>query len=118
MTVELEAPESVTVNTNGVSPVKPSGCVTSPIKADGVGGGGGGPLVDENVALTLIAAFIVTLHGPVPLHAPVQPLNCWPAPGVSVSATTVPGEYAAEHVPGQTMPPVPEVTVPIHSSTR
>jgi hypothetical protein len=44
-----------------------------------------------NVALTEIAAFIVTVHAPVPLHPPPdQPLNVEPADGLAVSVTAVP----------------------------
>jgi hypothetical protein len=43
-----------------------------------------------NVALTLLAASIVTLHVPVPEHAPVHPANVDIASGVAVSVTTVP----------------------------
>ena len=36
------------------------------------------------------AAVIVTVHAPVPVHAPLQPVNVEPAAGVAVSVTTVP----------------------------
>ena len=42
------------------------------------------------VAVTLLAASIVTLQAPVPEQAPDQPPNCEPEAGVAVSATTVP----------------------------
>ena len=43
-----------------------------------------------NVAVTLCAAVIVTTHGPVPEHAPLQPANVLPLVGVAVSVTCVP----------------------------
>jgi hypothetical protein len=33
---------------------------------------------------------MVTLHAPVPVHAPLQPENVNPVAGISVSGTTVP----------------------------
>jgi hypothetical protein len=44
----------------------------------------------ENVAVTLLAASIVTTHDPVPEHAPDQPANDDATPGVAVSVTSVP----------------------------
>jgi len=43
-----------------------------------------------NVAVTLSAAVIVTLHVPVPEHAPLHPLNTYPLPAAAVRLTTVP----------------------------
>jgi hypothetical protein len=43
-----------------------------------------------NVAVTAAAAFIVTTHGPVPVHAPLQPVNVDSPTGVAVSVTAVP----------------------------
>ena len=44
-----------------------------------------------NVAVTLVAAVIATVHVPVPLHPPPdQPANDEPAAGDAVSMTTVP----------------------------
>src|SRR5690348_9355092 len=54
-------------------------------------GGGGG--IAAKVAVTLLAASIVTLQAPVPEHAPDQPLSCDPEAGVAVRATTVPAPY-------------------------
>jgi hypothetical protein len=42
------------------------------------------------VAVTLLAVSIVTLHAPLPVQAPDQPLNWKPAAGVAVNVTTVP----------------------------
>ncbi len=43
-----------------------------------------------NVAVTVLAASIVTSQAPVPEHAPPQPVNVEPVAGVGVSVTTVP----------------------------
>ncbi len=46
------------------------------------------PVPPVNLALTLFAASIVTEHvGEVPAHAPPQPLNPAPEPGVALSTT-------------------------------
>ena len=46
-----------------------------------------------NVAVTVVAADIVTVHEPVPVQPPpLQPLNVEPAAGVAVSVTAVPLE--------------------------
>jgi hypothetical protein len=42
-----------------------------------------------NVALTACESFIVTVHAPVPVHAPVQPVNVESLAGVAVSVTLV-----------------------------
>ena len=42
------------------------------------------------VAVTVVAALMLTVQAPVPVHAPVQPLKVEPAAGVAVSVTTVP----------------------------
>jgi len=41
-------------------------------------------------APTLFAASTVTTQEPVPVHAPLQPVNVEPAPAVAVSVTEVP----------------------------
>src|SRR5262249_37444869 len=43
-----------------------------------------------NSAVTDFAALIVTWQAPVPVQAPLQPLNSEPASGVSVRVTTLP----------------------------
>jgi hypothetical protein len=43
-----------------------------------------------NVAVTLRAWLIDTVQPPVPVHAPLQPVNVWPAAAVAVSVTDVP----------------------------
>ena len=47
-------------------------------------------LLCVNVAETLVAAFIVTVQPPVPLHAPPQPVKLQPAAGAAVKLTWVP----------------------------
>ena len=44
----------------------------------------------SNVAVTDCAAFIVTTQLPVPVQAPLQPVNVDPVAGVAVSVTTLP----------------------------
>ena len=46
--------------------------------------------VRVNVAETEAAAFIVTVHAPVPLHAPLQPAKVEVESGDAVRVTTVP----------------------------
>jgi hypothetical protein len=65
------------------------------------------------VAVTALAAFMVTEHPAVPEQAPLQPVNAEPAAGVSVNVTTVPLMKFALHVPGQLMPAGLLVTVPV-----
>jgi hypothetical protein len=43
-----------------------------------------------NVAVTAVAAFMVTEQVPVPLHAPPQPANVDPTDGVAVRVTLSP----------------------------
>ena len=57
-----------------------------------------------NVAVTLRAWSIVTMHGPVPLHAPLHPVNVDPDPAIAVRVTGVPSANPAEHVKGQLIP--------------
>src|SRR5579862_681600 len=71
------------------------------------------PELDEKVAATLAAEFIVTAQPPLPLQAPVQPLKVAPAAGVSSSVTCVPPEKFALHVDPQSMPDGELVTAPL-----
>ena len=50
----------------------------------------GAVAVEANVAVTAVAALIVTTQEPVPRHAPLQPENVEPEAGVAVSVTAVP----------------------------
>jgi len=65
-------------------------------------------------AVTVVAAFMVTTHVPVPVHPPpVQPVKVDPAAGVAVSVTGVPLKYAAEQIEPQFMPARLLETVPL-----
>jgi hypothetical protein len=57
--------------------------------------------------------FIVTLQVPVPLHAPLQPVNVEFAAGVAVRVTIVPVGKLAEQVVGQLIPEGELDTVPL-----
>ena len=47
-------------------------------------------LCSVNVAVTVVAAVMVTVHGPAPEQPPPdQPVNVEPVVGVAVSVTTV-----------------------------
>jgi hypothetical protein len=69
--------------------------------------------VELKFALTDFAASMVTLHAPVPLHAPLQPANVEPESGVAVKLTTVPLAKFAEHVVPQEIPAGELATVPV-----
>jgi hypothetical protein len=65
-----------------------------------------------NFAVTVAAAFIVTVHVPVPVHAPLQPVKVDAPAGEAVSVTTVPDTNTALQVAPQVIPAGDEVTVP------
>ena len=65
-----------------------------------------------NVAVTFLAASIVTTQAPVPVHAPLQPANDELASGVALSVTSVPSAKPAAQAGPQEMPAGEEVTVP------
>jgi len=70
-------------------------------------------LCSVNVAVTVCAALIVTVHVPVPVQPPpLQPVNVEPAVGVAVNVTAVPLTNGDEHVVPQEMPAGALVTVP------
>jgi len=65
------------------------------------------------VAVTVVAAFRVTVQVPVPEQPPpLQPEKVEPAAGAAVKVTAVPLANAAEHVAPQVMPAGLLVTVP------
>jgi hypothetical protein len=72
-----------------------------------------------NVAVTEAFAVGVTLHVPVPVHAPNQPVNVEPVAGVAVSVMAVPLAKLAEQVVPQVMPAGELLTdpVPVPAST-
>lgn len=65
------------------------------------------------VAVTVLAAFMATVHAPVPVHAPPHPAKTDPAAGVAVRVTELLAAKLAEHVPPQSMPVGEDVTVPL-----
>ena len=65
------------------------------------------------MAVTDVAALSVTVHVPVPVQPPLQPLKIEPAAGAAVKVTAVPLANAAEHVAPQAMPAGALVTVPV-----
>ena len=65
------------------------------------------------LAVTLLAAFMVTTQVPVPLQAPLQPLKVDPVPAAAVSVTDWPELKAAEQVAPQLIPLGALVTVPL-----
>ncbi len=65
-----------------------------------------------NVAVTDVAAFIVTVHVPVPVQAPDHPAKIEVALGVAVSVTCEPTAKGAEQVAPQSIPAGELVTVP------
>src|SRR5256885_87220 len=77
-----------------------------------------GYAIRVNVAVTALAAVIVTLHAPVPLHAPDQPANVDPVAALAVSNTTVPWVKLAEQVVPHEMPAGLDVTVPLPEPAR
>ena len=69
-----------------------------------------GPL---NVAVTVVAAVIVTVQVPVPSQGALHPVNVEPSAGVAVNVTCVPLAKFAEHVGLQLIPAGALVTVPV-----
>jgi hypothetical protein len=67
----------------------------------------------KNVAMAVVFAATVTVHGPVPTHpTPFHPLNVEPGAGVAVSVTVEPLRTDCEQVAPQLMPLGTDVTVP------
>ncbi len=73
----------------------------------GVGGGG------RKSAVTDFAAFMVTVHVPVPLHAPPQAPSVQPGSGCATSVTVVPMSKSALHFAPQSMPAGVLTTLPL-----
>jgi len=71
------------------------------------------PPEEVNVAVTLLAALMVTLHVLVPLHAPPQPPKVQPLLGLAVNVTAVPLEKLAVQVEPQSIPLGDDVTEPL-----
>ena len=70
--------------------------------------GGGGP----KFAVTVLSASSFTLHPPLPLHAPPQPVKTNPVFGATVSAIVDPPTKLVEHAVPQLIPPGLLITVP------
>jgi hypothetical protein len=66
-----------------------------------------------NVAVTVLAASIVTTQLPVPVHAPDQPLKVELLSADAVKVTIVPALYVSEQSDPQLIPAGAEVTVPL-----
>ena len=66
-----------------------------------------------NVAVTVLAALMVTTHDPVPEHpAPDHPVK-EPPEAEAVRVTVVPSVYVAEQVDPQLIPDGELVTIPV-----
>src|SRR5579864_6314695 len=70
------------------------------------------------VAVTDLAAVMVTEHVPVPVQAPLHPANVEPDAGEAVSVTAVPLLKFALHVLGQLIPVGLLVTFPLPVPAR
>src|SRR6185312_10496834 len=64
------------------------------------------------VAVTPVAAFMVTAQEPVPEQPPDQPANVEPLAGAAVKVTVVPCVNGCEHVAPQSIPAGELVTEP------
>lgn len=64
------------------------------------------------LAVTLRDTIIVNLHGPEPLHGPLQPEKMVPGSGIAVSVTVELFLYDVLHFLPQSIPLSMEVTVP------
>jgi hypothetical protein len=66
----------------------------------------------SNAAVTLVAAPMVKVQVPKPVHAPLQPAKVELTAGVAVRVTTVPKSRSVAQLAPQLMPPTLEVMVP------
>ena len=69
--------------------------------------------VSAKPAPTLLASVIETVHVPVPVQAPVQPVKVEPVSGVAVSVTDVPCAYVPEQVVPHEIPDGEDDTTPV-----
>src|SRR5512139_3914011 len=67
----------------------------------------------SKVAVTTLAASIVSVHGPVPVHAPLQRVSMAPVLAVAVKVTTVPTANVSLQPAPQSMPAGLLVTLPL-----
>ena len=63
-------------------------------------------------AVAVRSASTVTVHAPVPLHAPLQPAKTAPVAAAGVSVTAVPWSTMATQLAGHTRPGALPVTEP------
>lgn len=75
------------------------------------------PAVELNVAATVVAVLMVTIHVPVPVQAPDQPEKVEPASAVAVRVTEAPLVNEAEQVAPQLIPARLDITVPVSVPT-
>ena len=85
ITVVPCATESVHVPGQAIAPGAP---VTDPVPVPAVVTVRGWSTA--NVAVTVLAASIETVHAPAPEHAPLHPVNAEPAEAAGVNVTVVP----------------------------
>ena len=71
------------------------------------------PGIGANCAVTDFAALIVTAQTPVPVQAPLQPLNSEPLAALAVRVTSAPWSKLAAQVVPQVIPAGELVTVPV-----
>jgi hypothetical protein len=64
------------------------------------------------VAVTDLTRSTVTVHGAVPVHAPLQPPKLDPAAAEAISLTDVPARYDSQQSPPHLIPAGVLVTVP------
>jgi hypothetical protein len=76
--------EEVKAKVGVESPVSPSGPPVIWVCGGVVSG------ITSNVAVTERLVLIVTVHGPEPVHAPLQPANVEPGAAVALNETDVP----------------------------
>ena len=67
----------------------------------------------SKVAVTVLAASMMTVHDAVPVQAPVQPVKAEPEAGVAVRVTLVPVRKADAQAVPQVTPAGVLVTVPV-----
>jgi hypothetical protein len=70
-------------------------------------------VLSANVAVTDFAASIVTTQAPVPVHAPLHPVNVELAAALCVSVTIVPKLYVSVQSAPHEIPAGADVTVPV-----
>lgn len=65
------------------------------------------------VAVTVLAASIVTVQVPDPVHAPDQPVEALSRPDLALRVTTVPAAYCSVQSLPQRIPAGLELTIPV-----